>query len=175
MADLKVTYSNKAMGDADYAVDQACDSWQKAQKAIQVACVSITVAQYQHTDTETTKNRVTRLIEGAKGTNTPAIEEWFVLQGYKFSKDGVTGVPSKEVIEEKAGSGFSKAKGLMWWTLKAIKPYAGFDQDDAFNNFMKSVFAAKKLADKDEEKAALISVDMEAIARAKAAYYATEV
>jgi hypothetical protein len=175
MSTLKVTYGNKAMGDADYAVDQACDSWQKAQRAIQVACVSITMALYQHNDTETTKNRVTRLIEGAKGTNTPAIEEWFVLQGYKFSKDGVTGVPSKEVIEEKAGKGFKKAKELIWSTLKAIKPYAGFEQDEAFNNFMKSVFAAKKLADNDEDKAALISVDLKAVARAKAAYYATEV
>jgi len=103
--------------------------------------------------TDTAKRRINTLIDGVTGVNTTAIVEWFVQMGFKFDKDGVKGCPTKAEIKENAGENFLTAKNLHWWSLKAIKPYAGFDLVAKVHALVTAGDAAIKAGAEDEERA----------------------
>ena len=178
MTDIKMVYPQARMNDADKAVDTACGSWQKAQKDIQVALVSILYNQYKHRDGETTLKRFNRLVEGVKGVNTTAIVEWGVRMGFSVADDasGFDGCPSQTEIEELAGKGFINAKQLFWWSLKPIKPFDGYNLtakiDALVAEATKKMAQAETWAESDDAvkvaNAEKIVVDADQLARLKA-------
>jgi hypothetical protein len=161
---MKIVYTGKALQNPDKSISSAITGWQGAQRAIQVANVAILYALYTHKDTDTTKKRVTTLIDGTKGVNTIALVEWFVQMGFKFDKDGVTSCPDNATIEAKAGDHFKDAKTLHWFDLKPISPYKGFDLKGQLVALVKNAKGATKKVEEDPSKAKLVVVPAELLA-----------
>ena len=166
MSDLKVIYNSKTLVDADKCVAKSVSSWQDARKYTQIALVATLIAAYRHGDRETAVKRMNTIVEGAKGAHTRAIVEWGVQMGYKVDEKGTcfASAPDKATIQAIAGDNFKNAKELMWFDLKPIKAFEGYDLTAAVHSLLKKASQMQTLAANDEEAAEKIKIDTRLLA-----------
>jgi hypothetical protein len=109
----------------------AVKSVQKARECVQVAAVATIKHAYDHGDW----SYAGKLVEALGNTiNGKALIEWFKLYGgLKTDDNGFIGWSGKEYIE----TNFEKAKAGMWWELKAVSPFKGFDLEAALQRVIK--------------------------------------
>jgi hypothetical protein len=161
MTDIKVVYNSKTLAETDKCVAKSVSSWQDARKFTQIALVSVLIAAYRHGDGETAVKRMNTIVEGAKGGNTKAIVEWGVQMGYKVDEKGTcfASAPDKDTIARLAGDNFKNAKALLWFNLKPIKAFEGYDLDAAVHALIKKANKMQELAANDEDAASKIVID----------------
>jgi len=157
--ELKIRWNPKTLNNADKCIENMADSWQKAEKLTQIALVSVVFCAYQSGDRPTAVARANRVVEAAKGANTAAIAEWFSLMGFKATKDGFTEAPDRTTIRKLAGEGFEDAKGLVWSSLKPIKPFAGWSLETELQKVLTSAGKMSARAANDEAEGELININ----------------
>lgn len=116
----------------------AVKSVQNARVSVQVAAVATIRHAYEHGDW----TYAGKLVEALGNTiNGKALVEWFKLYGgLKTDDNGFIGWSGAQYIEDN----FEKAKAGMWWELKAVSPFKGFNLEAALQRVIKEANATKE-------------------------------
>ena len=151
---MEIKYTQSALADVDKAIEAAHDSYHTTKKKIQVACVSVLMHAEQHGD----YSKAQVLIDGLKGLNQAALVEYFKrFGGLTVSEDetGFSGWSGADHIRQN----FTDAKATMWWDLKVQQPYKGFSNLQKLHALRAETEKARKVAQKDAEKAEKIQIN----------------
>lgn len=155
---IKTTLTTfKTVEALDKAITSVINKSKSLQTDIQKVAVGIVAHAYKHGD----YTRANTLVDGlGEGVRRKALVEWFFQCGLEVSEEDqcFTGF-NKKVCEKK----FETMKSTNWWTLKAEKPFEGFDLQAELARLLKRAERIQKDADKrtkEENELVNIPVDM---------------